>query len=110
MSFDYIIAGTGSAACILAERLTRSGRHTVPLLEAGPRDSSPFIRMPRGFGRTLADPALCWHYRTEAEPARIPDFEIDPDVPVPQQTGGVNGILQLQLRWPSPADRPGDLA
>ena len=32
--------------------------------------------------------------------ARIPDFELDPAVPIIQQTGGVNGILQLQLRWP----------
>lgn len=32
--------------------------------------------------------------------ARIPEFEIDPDRPVIQQTGGVNGILQLPLRWP----------
>lgn len=30
---------------------------------------------------------------------RIPDFEIDPDGPVIQQTGTVNGMLQLPLRW-----------
>lgn len=30
---------------------------------------------------------------------RIPDFEIDPDQPVIQQTGTVNGVLQLPLRW-----------
>jgi len=68
MNFDYIIVGAGSAGCVLADRLTRDGRHRVLLVEAGPRDSSPFIRMPRGFGRTLADPALCWYYRTEPEP------------------------------------------
>ncbi len=67
-SFDYVIVGAGSAGCILAERLTRCGRHRVLLVEAGPRDSSPFIRMPRGFGRTLANPALTWYYLTEAEP------------------------------------------
>lgn len=32
--------------------------------------------------------------------ARIPEFEVDPSLPMIQQTGGVNGILQLPLRWP----------
>ena len=31
--------------------------------------------------------------------AAIPDFEIDPDQPMVQQTGTVNGMLQLPLRW-----------
>jgi len=30
---------------------------------------------------------------------RIPDFEIDPDRPTVQGTGGVSGVLQLPLRW-----------
>jgi cytochrome P450 len=36
--------------------------------------------------------------------ARIPDFEVDPDAPVLEQTGTVNGVLQLPLRW-TPAPR-----
>lgn len=31
--------------------------------------------------------------------ARVPDFGIDPDQPVVQQTGTVNSVLQLPLRW-----------
>ena len=38
------------------------------LVEAGPRDISPFLHMPRGFGRTLADPRLTWYYPTEPDP------------------------------------------
>jgi len=33
--------------------------------------------------------------------SRIPDFWVDPDEPVIQRSGGVNGILRLPLRWPT---------
>ena len=32
MTFDYIIVGAGSAGCILASRLTDSGKYSVLLL------------------------------------------------------------------------------
>ena len=67
--FDYIIVGAGSAGCVLANRLTESGRHRVLLLEAGGSDSSPWIRVPIGYARTFTDRRYNWMYWTEPEPA-----------------------------------------
>ncbi|MGA7538596.1 MAG: GMC family oxidoreductase N-terminal domain-containing protein [Steroidobacteraceae bacterium] len=67
--FDYIIVGAGSAGCVLANRLTESGWYRVLLLEAGGRDSSPWIRVPIGYARTFTDPRYNWMYQTEPEPA-----------------------------------------
>ena len=67
--FDYIIVGAGSAGCVLANRLSASGRHRVLLLEAGGSDFSPWIRVPVGYARTFTDPRYNWMYRTEPEAA-----------------------------------------
>lgn len=55
MTFDFIIVGAGSAGCVLAERLSRSGANSVLLIEGGGADLSPLVHMPRGFGRILSD-------------------------------------------------------
>ncbi|KHK92934.1 GMC family oxidoreductase [Novosphingobium malaysiense] len=65
-TYDYIIVGAGSAGCVLADRLTRSGKHKVLLLEAGPADKSFLIRMPKGFGALLQNTSHARHFRTEA--------------------------------------------
>ena len=66
-NFDYIIVGAGSAGCVLAERLSVSGRYKVLILEAGGRGWSPWIALPLGYGKTFFDPKLNWKYETEPE-------------------------------------------
>jgi choline dehydrogenase len=68
-SFDYIIVGAGSAGCVLARRLTESGRYKVLLLEAGGSERRFFIQLPIGYGKSFHDPNVNWRYRTESEPA-----------------------------------------
>jgi choline dehydrogenase len=65
---DYVIVGAGTAGCVLAERLSASGRDQVMLLEAGGTDQRLWIRVPIGYGRTFNDPAVNWMYETEPDP------------------------------------------
>ena len=68
-SHDYVIVGAGSAGCVLADRLTRDRRASVLLLEAGPADSHPYIKLPVGYGRLFFHPVFNWCYQTEPDPA-----------------------------------------
>ena len=54
-SFDYIIVGGGSSGCVMANRLTENDAVSVLLLEAGGKDSHPYIHMPVGFSKLLPD-------------------------------------------------------
>ena len=65
---DYIIVGAGSAGCVLAERLTASGKHRVTVLEAGGSDRRFFVMLPLGYGKLFYDPAVNWLYKTEPDP------------------------------------------
>jgi choline dehydrogenase len=66
--YDYIIVGAGSAGCVLAERLSASGRHRVLVLEAGGTDRRFFVDMPLGYGKLFYNPAVNWLYRAEPDP------------------------------------------
>jgi len=62
--FDYIIVGGGSAGCVLAERLSADPRNKVLLIEEGPGEDSWIVDMPKGFGKTLANPARTHYFPT----------------------------------------------
>lgn len=65
--FDFVVVGAGSSGCAVAARLSESGRHSVLLLEAGPKDRSPWIHLPIGYGKTMWDKSVNWCFSTEPD-------------------------------------------
>ncbi len=66
--FDYIIVGAGSAGCVIANRLSANGKHSVLIVEAGGSDNRFFVQMPIGYGKTYYDNNVNWKYTTEPVP------------------------------------------
>ncbi|MEX0971003.1 MAG: GMC family oxidoreductase N-terminal domain-containing protein [Paracoccaceae bacterium] len=66
--FDFIIIGAGSAGCVLADRLSRSGQYSVAIIEAGGADSHPYIKLPIGYGRTFYNPKINWKFTAQPDP------------------------------------------
>ncbi|MGE0418968.1 MAG: GMC family oxidoreductase [Acetobacteraceae bacterium] len=64
---DYVVVGAGSAGCVMAARLTEDPSTRVVLLEAGPKDTNPWIHVPLGYGKTIDDKRVNWCYETEPD-------------------------------------------
>jgi choline dehydrogenase len=65
--FDYVIIGAGSAGCVLANRLSANANVTVAVVEAGPRDRSPNIKIPPAFPK-LFHTKYDWDLSTSSQP------------------------------------------
>jgi len=63
-AFDYVIAGAGTAGCVLANRLSADAGVTVALLEAGPPDDDPAIHVPAMVAKAIGNPRQSWGYQT----------------------------------------------
>ncbi len=94
--YDYIVAGAGSAGCVLANRLSNDPAKRVLLLEAGGRDWHPWIHIPVGYFKTLHNPITDWSFKTEPNPGlngRVIDW------PRGKTLGGsssINGLLYIR--------------
>ncbi len=95
-AFDFIIVGAGSAGCVLANRLTASGRHSVLLLEAGPSNFHPWLHIPLGFGRLFSDRRYNWCYATEPQPECHNREVIAPRGKVLGGSSSINGLIYIR--------------
>jgi choline dehydrogenase len=95
-SFDYIIVGAGSAGCVLANRLTASGRHRVLLIEAGGADRNIWIHIPLGYGKLFTNPKVNWLYSSEPEPELNDRRIIQPRGKVLGGSSSINGLLYIR--------------
>lgn len=98
--YDYVIVGAGSAGCVLANRLSADPGVSVLLVESGPADTDPMIRMPRGIGKLLV-----------AGNKHVWDYLIDPGTGQPDELwlkgrtlGGSSSINGMVYVRGTPAD------
>ena len=103
LSADYVVVGTGSAGCVVADRLSEDGAQVV-LLEAGPTDWHPMIHIPAGALHLRANPLVNWNYYAEPE-ANIGSRSLHwPRGRVLGGTSSINGMLYVRG---NPADYDG---
>jgi choline dehydrogenase len=96
LNFDYIIVGAGSAGCVLASRLTEDLKTKVLLLEAGPRDTNPWIHIPLGYGRLFSRTDVNWAYESEPEPALNGRRIFTPRGKVLGGSSSINGLVYIR--------------
>jgi choline dehydrogenase-like flavoprotein len=94
--FDYVIVGAGAAGCVLANRLSDSGKNTVAVIEAGGQDNHIWIKIPAGFNKTVYNDKLNWGYETAPGP-HIDNRRIKyPRGKVLGGSGSINGHLYVR--------------
>jgi choline dehydrogenase-like flavoprotein len=96
VEFDVVVAGGGSAGCVLATRLTENPAISLCLIEAGGRDRNPWIHIPLGFGKLVPNARVNWGYETEPEPHLNGRRLSWPRGKVLGGSGSINGLVFLR--------------
>ena len=93
---DYCIVGAGAAGCVVADRLSESGRDRVLVLEAGPSDWHPYIHVPATFLQLVRDPRFSWYFQMEPEPELKGRAQRAPQGKVLGGGSSINGMVYVR--------------
>ena len=96
MTYDTIIVGAGSAGCVLANRLSKDSRNRILLLEAGPRDTHPWVHLPLGYGKLFWRTDINWAYESEPETALNGRRVFTPRGKVLGGSSSINGLVYIR--------------
>ncbi|HEX3864693.1 MAG TPA: choline dehydrogenase [Stellaceae bacterium] len=95
-AYDFIVTGAGSAGCAVAGRLSESGKYRVLLLEAGKKDTNPWIHVPLGYTKTYTDPRVNWMFDSEPEKELNGRTLYQPRGKVLGGTSSINGMVYMR--------------
>ncbi len=95
-TYDFIVAGAGSAGCCVAARLSESGVYRVLLLEAGVRDNNVWVHIPLGYQKLYANPALNWMFESEPVPGLDNRTSYQPRGKMLGGTSSINGMIYMR--------------
>lgn len=59
---DLIVIGAGSSGSIIASKLSEQSNLNILVLEAGPKDLNPIIKIPLGYGMTFYNKRINWNF------------------------------------------------
>lgn len=94
--YDYVIVGSGTAGCTLANRLSADPTIRVLLLEAGGKDDWIWMKIPVGYLFCIDNPRADWRYRTESEPGLNGRALIYPRGKALGGCSSINGMIYMR--------------